>query len=530
MKKIVWLIVSMVVLVFLIGLLRYGPADGVKLNLSAAAVALLNRTASDEIPKNITVHNIEIEPARWDSLVSQLPESRELKVKAKYIRNGIKYPVRIKIRGNLALHWASPKKSIRLYFSGKSPFGNIKQVNFVNPKTYHIINNNISMWLGNQVGMNTVYDKLVFLVINGEKYGLMEMMEQPNGRYERARNLSDSKVPVYKGDYIPEGDTVILSENVWESHLNWVYKGDVENSESLEVLEKLVNVINSDTVLENNYGKLEEYIDIDEFIRYYAGLRILNTVHIDQTHNQVIVYNSRKGKFYPVLWDPTMMWPAQRDNNFYMIYDALAYLVLSNPKWREQRDQIIYEICKEFHSSGRLYDKMDKEVAVIREAVYLDHNKSNPITNNLDDVFRFSNGHFEWSYWKLKKACKVHFEELLNDIQFNRVKVVEEENSLHIKYTTNVPLEVRLEFDGEKEDSVKVDFSDPMIQIVKQDKSEIILKLFGMIEHIDGVNANRYSVSRCYLKKEHSLALNLNQSVHKVTIYNAITGQEIKQE
>jgi hypothetical protein len=95
----------------------------------------------------------------------------------------------------------------------------------------------------------------------------------------------------------------------------------------------------------------------------------------------------------------------------------------------------------------------------------------------------------------------VHFEELLNDIQFNRVKVVEEENSLHIKYTTNVPLEVRLEFDGEKEDSVKVDFSDPMIQIVKQDKSEIILKLFGMIEHIDGVNANRYSVSRCYLKK-----------------------------
>jgi hypothetical protein len=526
MKRVIIFLSLAVIVLTCISSYNYGFKDGLKFNLTSIATGLVNRSQSDNVPDELPLYKLKISEENLNLLNADLPTSGKTRVPGNLIFDGISYPVEVKYRGNLALHWKGPKKSMRIFFLKKSPFGNMKKINFVNPKTYHVINNHISMWVGKQMGMNTIHDKMAFLKLNGKNYGVMEIMEQPDGKYEENRNLRKSEVPVYKGDYIPEGDTVMVSEQLWKSELNWAYKSDANHIQSDIVLKKIVEVVNSNIPNSEKCSSIEKYIDIDEYIRYYAGLRLINTVHIDQTHNQIIVFNQEKEKFYPVLWDPTIMWPAHKDNNFYLIYDALCYVVMSNPKWREKRDQIIYEYTTKFHDENWLYEKMDKKISLIENDVYLDHNKCNPITSNLNDVNKFSNFHFLHSYEKLKDDCKIHFDEMKTAISFYEVQKDLSQNQFIMSFKSNAPIIVELEV--KESGDLKVIDQNVFYEVLEKSENRIKVKVFGNVIHIDGAEANPYAVSRSYVPAEGQMSISSKTSIDKVVMYNAITGEEIK--
>jgi hypothetical protein len=354
----------------------------------------------------------------------------------------------------------------------------------------------------------------------------MEIMEQPDGKYEKNRHLSRRDVPVYKGDYIPDGDSVMVSEHLWMSELNWAYKSDADRTKSDLILKKIVNVVNSDMPITDKYTLLENYIDVDEYIRYYAGLRLINTVHIDQTHNQIIVFNEDKEKFYPVLWDPTIMWPAHKDNNFIMISDALCYVVLSNPKWREKRDEIIHEYTTKLHDENWLYEKMDQKISLIENDVYLDHNKCNPVTGNLNDVNKFSNFHFQHSYNKLKRDCKIHFDEMKNSIAFHEIHSDLNKNSLNLKFQSNAPIIVELTL--KNSGNFTVSDEDVSYEILEKTQKFLSIKVYGNVMHIDGSKANPYEVSRSYIATNGHVKVSSTTNIEQVLMYNSITGEEIK--
>ena len=425
MKKTILFLFVLVTISVASGVLKYGVSDGVKINAIAALTALQNRTPSNSIPEGIPVYELQIEEGEWELLVASLPKSGKVKKEALFLVNGKEYPVKLKLRGNLKLHWGGPKKSFRVYFDGDSPFGDVKQMNFVNPKTYQLTNNHMTSWIGDQMGVHTVKNEMVFVRINGVNYGVMEMVEQPTNRYEKIRDVSAKKVALYKGDYLEDEKGKAVAVKLWKDIDNWVYKSKKGEKQAKSILTSLITVLNSDSLtLKERWKGIEKHILVDEFIKFYACLTVLNTMHIDQTHNHVLALDKKGGRFYPILWDPTYMWTKNKDS-YYDFYDPLSYYMLQNPKWREQRDVYVQQYVEGVYFSGGFEAYHDSLSNSIAEAVDLDYNKCNPVGNDMNMVYRFPNYLYTHSNKKILNTCKDYYTSVKKAIGFVSVESVE---------------------------------------------------------------------------------------------------------
>ena len=134
MKKIAIVFFLLVGITLGVGVLKFGVQDGIKINVMASLCALENRSHNNLMPEGLPVYEIEIDEDQWDELLADLPESGRDKKKVVFKHEGKAYKAKMKTRGHLKLHWGGHKKSIRVYFKGKSPFGTINQMNFIKPK------------------------------------------------------------------------------------------------------------------------------------------------------------------------------------------------------------------------------------------------------------------------------------------------------------------------------------------------------------------------------------------------------------
>lgn len=527
MKKILLLITILFVISFSAAILKFGVSDGIKMNAIAALCAIENRTPTNKIPSGIPIYEINIDQKKWNKLTNDLPKSGQDKKKAELIYDDIKYLVKIKLRGKLKLHWGGPKKSIRVYFKDDSPMEGIKKLNFVNPKTYQLINNHITKWIGDKVKTHTVNNEMVFLRINNENYGVMEMVEQPGPNYEKSRGLSNQKVPLYKGDYLKDDQNNYHPVLLWENFDYWVNKTEWDKIRADKRLKSLIDVINNDSIsIEQRWSELEEHVIIDDFIRYYATLKIVNTMHIDQMHNQVLVLNNKENCFYPILWDPTFMW-AKDPNNYYNFYDPLSYYILLNPVWREKRDLYIQQYLKDFYYSGAFVNYFDKVRTDIRPAVRLDYNKCNPVGYDLDMVYRFPNYLFERSCNKVLNTCNEYYQTVEQDLNLTDINELSIKDSIiDISFKSNSPLILKVTLLKNNEET-KINFGSLQGVKLDQKKNILTLKIYGSVEHVDGANGSKYKMFSSLVSINTSGSVNLGQNIKNVEVINALTNQMI---
>lgn len=524
-KRIFLLFGLLCLLPFLLGFVFFGFGDGLKVNAGALLTHLTqDRGERDDI--DLPIYEFFIPSESLSALNEDLPTSGRVRKKGYMLYNGIKFPVTIKYRGMLKLHWGGPKRSFRVYLKKKGPFGKIRTINFVNPKAFNFIKNYMTAWIAKQMGVAAPLDKLVFVKVNGKNYGVMEMIEQVTGRYERIRNQSRDQIPVYRGDKIPEGDTTMVSELLYESEKNWVYKSNAAAALSDKKLSQLISLVNEPVITEATYDSLEQLIDIDAYMRFQACLMALNTVHVDQIHNQYFIFNTRKERFYPVLWDPSFMWPAD-DMGFYQINDPLAYVVLTNPQWRKMRDRYLYKFLQNYHVNGRLYQKMKDIIDLIRPSVYADKYKYGVITANLDDVFAFSNVHFESSHISLRERTKTHYNYLLAELSQTYIAYELADQALAIRVNSNVP--VTVEITGKDTAGFTISSMDTVDQPdLQYDHARVSFELFGEVAHIDAKKNNRFDEHRYYIAVERAYNFAIDGELSSIDFYNAITREKIQ--
>jgi hypothetical protein len=306
-----------------------------------------------------------------------------------------------------------------------------------------MVNDHMGLWIAGRMGVAVPWNEMVFVRVNGEDYGVMEVYEQPDGEFERDRALTTEEVPVYRGEYPPiTGRELTEKRTLWRSASNWEYVSAADSTRAHAHLKALVEVIYDSTLsIPHRRDTLAKLIDVDAYARYYAALLVVNTKHMDQFHNQWLVMSERTGLFYPIFWDALLMFPPEGDP-LYFINDALAHWFLRIPEWRLLRDQYAYRALKDLHTDGAFTKEYDRTIDRSIPSVLADHHKFGHVSLFPADVHRYSVAHVISSFAGMRAKVNEfwsHTEARFTD----RTVKVERGSQLHLTTTNEVPLELR---------------------------------------------------------------------------------------
>jgi|GEM_PF-961116 len=440
-----WLIMLGIVVVSLIvfGALL-GPGRAVRIAVASFLSTTVDGFAEDPGPHQLRVLEVRIDPKCLDTLNSDLPWSGGHNMPAMLVEHGVDYPVKFRYRGIYSTsHFLGEKKSFRLSLGKENPFKPYRKLNVIDPKSFNMLNNHMGMWIAGRMGVAVPWNEMVFVRMNGQDYGVMELYEQPDGRFEQNRKLTTKQVPVYRGEYPSiTGRELSKKRSIWRNADFWEYVSDADSNVARSHLEALVDVIYDSTLtIPQRRDTLAKLIDVDAYARYSAAMLVVNTKHMDQFHNQWLVMSERTGLFYPIFWDALLMFPPEGEP-LYFINDALAHWFLRIPEWRSLRDRYAYQGLQDLHTSGAFMQEYDRTIERIKPSVLADHNKYGHVSLVPADVHRFSVVHVISSFAGMRATVNGYWDRTLARLSDRSVKV-ERTSTLHLTTTNEAPLELR---------------------------------------------------------------------------------------
>ncbi|MCB0769664.1 MAG: CotH kinase family protein [Flavobacteriales bacterium] len=499
--------------------------------LMISAASFLSTTvdglAEAPAPHRLRMLDVRIGPDYLDTLGADLPWSGGTKYPALLVQDGVEHPVKFRYRGMYsASHFLGNKRSFRLYLKKKSPLAPYRKLNVINPKSFNMVNNHLGLWIAGRMGVPVPYNEMVFVRLNGEDMGVMEMYEQIDGNFESIRGLAKGDVPVYKGDYPPIVDRGLPEKRtLWRSADNWEFEGDADRTISDAKLRALVDVIDDSTLsIPTRRDTLSTLIDVDAYARYLAALLVVNTKHMDQYHNQWLVMSERTGRFQPVFWDALLMFPPEGEP-LYFINDALAHWFLRIPEWRLLRDRYAYAAMRDLHHSGVFMEEYDRTIRSIQPSVLADKNKFGHVTLHAADVHRFSVAHTISSFAGMRRTVNGYWDRLSARLSANTVEF-SENGELHVRSTSEAPLRLTWAATG-VEVPLVIAGSDTLAPEAMNGSWTIVLhRELGLPE---GSWDRPFANWQHYVVRPMDLTLRFPDGMpRKVTITNAITDEEIR--
>jgi hypothetical protein len=432
-----WPLIALAVVVLLpllTGLVVLGPQRALPIAVAAASNVLIDGLNAAPPPHRIPVVELEVAPAALDSLEADLPWSGGTVQQATLIDKGIRYPARFRYRGVYATtHFLGGKRSFRLVLKKDNPFAPYRRLNFINPKAFNMVNDHLALWIAARMGVPVPYDDLAFVRINGRDIGVMEVVEQVDPDFERNRHLTRGTVAVFKGDFPPvTGRALPKPAMLWADAKHWAYEGGGDSAAAHQRLAALVELVRSRKLTaEAKRDSLPTLIDIDAFLRYYAALKVLNTRHIDDHHNQWLVMSPRTGLFYPVLWDALMMYPHPGEP-LHPVHDALSRLVLRDPEWRLQHDRYVREAIEGLLADEAWTRQVEAVADRLEPSVLRDRNKYGQVSPEPADVHRFSFAHWTHSLATLHDASKAYWQRVRTALDDVRADAVVHGNTVQV--------------------------------------------------------------------------------------------------
>ncbi|MBA9029349.1 CotH kinase family protein [Peribacillus huizhouensis] len=253
--------------------------------------------------KKVTTINIEIDEKDWASMMEN-PMAEEMKeatvtVNGKRINN-----IGIRTKGNSSLMSVASSDSNRYslkldfdYYDSSQSFYGLKKLNLNNNfsdttqmKEY------VSYEILESMGLSTPEHSYMYVTVNGKDYGLMLGVEAVDETF-LAKNYGSNAGFLFKPDGTGS-DLKYISSNIDDySGLN--PKTNESNIEQSNILD-MIDVI-------NNGGDIEEYIDVDNMLRYFATTTALVSMDSYQgmlKHNYYLY--EEDGKFSIIPWDYNM--------------------------------------------------------------------------------------------------------------------------------------------------------------------------------------------------------------------------------
>lgn len=526
---IVWLVLLVVIAVSLVVFaILLGPSRAARIAVASVLSTTVDGLAEDPGPHHLRVLDVRIDQAHLDTLNSDLPWSGGRYMPATLVDHGLEHPAQFRYRGIYsASHYLGGKKSFRLKLKKGNPFEPYHKLNVINPKSFNMLNNHMGLWIAGHMGVAVPWNEMVFVRLNGEDHGVMELYEQPDGDFERYRRLTKNEVPVYRGEYPPiTAREITEKRTLWRKAAHWEYESNADSTVAHARLVALVDVVDDSTLtIAQRRDTLATLIDVDAYARYLAAMLVVNTKHMDQFHNQWLVMSERTGLFYPIFWDALLMFPPAGEP-LYFINDALAHWFLRIPEWRLLRDRYAYQGLKELHTGGAFTQEYDRMIERIRPSVLADHNKYGHVSAYPADVHRYSVAHVVSSFAGMRATVDAYWGRTLARLMDGSVNV-DRTNGLRLTTTNEAPLQLRWHsFD---ETPPRIVAGTDTLTAVRQEGwwSVIIHRELGLPEG---------SWDRPFANWQHYIVKPLDMPVHfpsgvpaELRITNAITDEAIEQ-
>lgn len=323
----------------------------------------LTITADNDDLKNskLQIAELYIKGNRLDKLTKKLPFSGENYQKAKFKLGSKTFKVDVKLKGDSINHWAFPQKSWRIKLKKDKEIDGMQTLNLNVPRLETQIGNYLGYTLAKEMDAGLVPEvDYVHFRLNRKFDGIRLLLEQPDQNFLSRRNLPAGKI--FNGDInslqIYGG---VKREKLYSDIKGWESNSPGDYLEGNKELEDLLNIIAFEHNPYKFYDKINNILEIDDFLKYIALLELVSSVHVDETHNNKIYFNPVSGKFSPIVWD-TVAYHWKNKYNPDIAVNKFFRVILSNPEYRERKDKFLYNALTE-----KLTDT--KIIAIIKNIV-----------------------------------------------------------------------------------------------------------------------------------------------------------------
>lgn len=425
----------------LIGALLLGPRTAARIAVAGCATALVDGLVESRSHGALPVVSLRIDEDTLAALQADMPFSGGRYVEAMLEDDGKEIPVRFRHRGLvLTTHYLGNKRSFRLRLPKRNPFAPMRRVNLVVPKTQDMIANAVGTAIARSMDVSVPFDDLAWVRINGRDIGLMEMIEEIGIGYERNHGIGTHKVTAFKGDLLSQDSArTTLQRHLWRALGNWKVLASADSGAAIARMRAVIDWVNAPDSAAPSLDSLARLIDLPAFLRYCAAIRLLDSYHIDNHHNQWWLNGAVLGKLYPVLWDVYPLYD-RTVGHFHMAHDALAYQVLRHGAARLERDRVLFAAWRAMHVQQGADRIIASVVERIRPAVIADREKWMSIALGDEHVYRGSDLHWFRAVRKFRTRLEENWTALARDFAIDDLHVEQRDSSLALRYRGVVSL------------------------------------------------------------------------------------------
>jgi hypothetical protein len=282
--------------------------------------------------------------ANLAQLESHMPQSGFDYIKGSMLQKGELKKIKVKYRGDYLSHWAWEKKSLRIKTNKNSLYEGMRRFNLQAPKRRAQIINFQSLQLAADMDLLGPRAKLVRLYLNGNNRGIYVLIEQLGEITLRNTNLMPGDI--YRGEMIAkDGFTgkgqawygLFDSPSLWDK----VAVNNHYQDSAMAPLETLIGLLRRRADHEAQ-RQLSQILDMNSWGRFSAYQALVGTKHFTWDHNWRLYYDSWRGKFYPIVWDP-VGWQHRSLSTFAVIRTKLFDALFRNGDFLRARNSAFTE-------------------------------------------------------------------------------------------------------------------------------------------------------------------------------------------
>ncbi len=363
----------------------------------------------------LPVFEIYIKGSRLDKLNARLPESGKtfqpanLRIKEKgKKKRSLDFKADVRYRGDSINHWAFPQKSWRVKIARGKYYNNVKVFNLYLPRTQNRVGDFLGYDMANQLGGLIVPEAYpVHFRLNRKFDGLRIFLEQPGQDLLINHGLPPGKL--FQGDI----GSIELYSNAprhrlfndpdgWEVSDPYDPLSEKKGIQDRREIKRLIDLLQEPFDPLSFYIKIQQLVDIEALLRYMALLEIVNSGHVDDTHNQKFYFNPVSGLLSPIVWD-TVPYYWGHSTNMDLASNLLFRTVLQIPEFRRRKNQIIWEALQGNLDTYTLLNRIEQYTSAIRADVLASVGK---FRTTSEDIELFTNSDWERGIKNLRSAIR----------------------------------------------------------------------------------------------------------------------------
>lgn len=307
------------------------------------------------IGESVPTYQLHIEKrtmAVIDSLVERvmkrpnpvLTEDDRIWVKAKFQEGSKTYPVKVRLRGDLPVHWKNKVKSWRVRFPKDNLFHGIRELNCIIPSDRAYSIEAFGFHLARSAGLLTLRDGFAQLSVNSDSAAMYYIAENPTSEFLEASGRAQSAIfrkrdIAFEYEMMRNKSLIQAGSTVTPEHFkNYVQIKD-RDQEHFGALDALMQSRTPES--------LQRILDLDKYATLDALSLLVGTRHCLGTNNVYLYYDDTIGIFEPILWDINIH-PLSEDLSKglelgpYIGLQAIQGRLAADPAYRQIRNAVLW--------------------------------------------------------------------------------------------------------------------------------------------------------------------------------------------